>query len=134
MSEQPTTYTCDECGYQAAELALVVEHLRVAHGITDAGEVGSIAQEAGRLILRSGASETVIDLAAWVREHLGASQPAYAIGQRFAFVEGQRVICNGHPGTVERVLTDQLAGMVEIRLARGSVCVSASYPDCYPAE
>jgi len=75
MSEQPTTYTCDECGYQAAERDLVVEHLRTAHGITDAGEVGSIAQEAGRLILRSGASETVIDLAAWVREHLGESQP-----------------------------------------------------------
>lgn len=70
MSEQPSTYTCDECGYQAEELALVVEHLRVAHGITDVGEVGSIAQHEGRLILRSGASETVIDLAAWLREHL----------------------------------------------------------------
>ena len=75
----------------------------------------------------------MIDLAAWAREHLGASQPAYEIGQPFTFTEGQRVICNGHPGTIERVCTGQLAGLVEVRLARGSVCVSACYPDCYPA-
>jgi len=127
------TYTCDLCGYQATDRALVIEHMRTAHGITDAGEVGSIEQHAGQLILRSGEHETVIDLAAWVREHLGASEPVYAIGQRFVFTQGQQVICNGHPGTVERVLTGQLAGMVEIRLARGLVCVSACYPDCYPA-
>lgn len=71
MSETPSTYTCDVCGYQAAERDLVVEHLRTAHGITDTAEVGSVAQHDGLLILRSGDSETVIDLAAWVREHLG---------------------------------------------------------------
>jgi len=49
---QPITYTCDECGYQAAERDLVVEHLRIAHGITDAGEVGSVEQRGGLLILR----------------------------------------------------------------------------------
>ena len=133
MSEQPATYTCDECGYQAGELALVVAHLRTEHGITDPAEVGSVTQQAGRLILRSGDRETIIDLDAWVREHLAESQPAYAIGQPFDFTEGERVICNGYPGTIDRVLTGQLAGMVEVRLARGFVCVSACYPDCYPA-
>lgn len=127
------TYTCDVCGYQAPERALVLAHLHSAHGITDAGEVGSIEQHDGQLTLRSGEHETVIDLAAWVREHLGASEPVYAIGQPFVFTEGQQVICNGQRGTVARVLVGQLAGMVEIRLARGLVCVSACYPDCYPA-
>ena len=67
MSEQTATYTCDECGYQAAELALVVEHLRTEHGITDTAEVGSVTQQDGRLILHSGDRETVIDLDAWPR-------------------------------------------------------------------
>ena len=133
MSEQTATYTCDECGYQAAELALVVEHLRTEHGITDTAEVGSVTQQDGRLILHSGDRETVIDLDAWGVEHLAESQPAYEIGQTFDFTEGQQVICNGSPGSIERVLTGQLAGMVEVRLAGGQVCVAACYPDCYPA-
>lgn len=70
MSATDATYTCDECGYQAAECDLVVEHLRTAHGITDTAEVGSVTQQDGMLILRSGADETVIDLAGWAREHL----------------------------------------------------------------
>jgi len=45
---------------------------------------------------------------------------------------GQKVICNGYPGTITTVCDGQLKGMVEVRLARGSVCVSYSYPDCYP--
>lgn len=133
MSATAATYTCDECGYQAAERDLVVEHLRTAHGITDTAEVGSVTQQAGLLILRSGDHETVIDLDAWAREHLGESRLAYAIGQCFDFTEGQPVICNGYPGTISRVLSGQLAGMVEVRLAGGQVCVSACYPDCYPA-
>lgn len=71
MSETPATYICDECGYQAAERDLVIEHLCAAHGITATEEVGSVAQHAGLLTLRSGDHETVIDLAAWLREHLG---------------------------------------------------------------
>jgi hypothetical protein len=47
MSETAATYTYDECGYQAAGLAPVVEHLR------------------------SGARERIIDLVAWLREALG---------------------------------------------------------------
>jgi hypothetical protein len=71
MSETAATYTHDECGYQAAGLALVVEHLRAVHGVTGAGEVGSIDQRARRLILCSGDPETIIDLDAWLREALG---------------------------------------------------------------
>ncbi len=81
MSERPATYTCDECGYQAGELALVVEHLRTEHGITDAGEVGSVAQKDGLLILRSGDRETVIDLTAWLCEHLAESQPTGVVAK-----------------------------------------------------
>lgn len=75
MSAQPRTYTCDVCGYQAAELALVVEHLRVEHGITDTAEVGSIEQAEGRLVLRSGDQVTEIDLAAWLRDQLSGGTP-----------------------------------------------------------
>jgi hypothetical protein len=46
---------------------------------------------------------------------------------------GQKVICNGYPGIVTTVCGGQLTGMVEVRLARGSVCVPYSYPDCYPS-
>jgi len=47
---------------------------------------------------------------------------------------GQKVICNGHKGTVTKVCDGQLSGMVEVRLERGSVCVPYVYPDCYPVE
>lgn len=64
------TYTCDECGYQAAEQAPVVEHLRVAHGITDAREVGAIEQRNGLLILHRGERQTLIDLDTWLPQVL----------------------------------------------------------------
>jgi hypothetical protein len=54
----------------------------------------------------------------------------YKIGQRFQFKVGDRVICNGYPGEVERVVKER--GSVEVRLERGHVEVPASYPDCYP--
>jgi hypothetical protein len=57
----------------------------------------------------------------------------YKIGQRFEFKRGDRVICNGYPGTVQTVYTDKYGSMVDVRLERGEVCVSASYPTCYPA-
>ena len=64
--------------------------------------------------------------------------PAYATGQRFIFTAGQPVICNGYPGRVVRPYPDagrtEPGGMVEVRLASGVVCVSSSYPDCYPVE
>lgn len=74
MSETPATYICDECGYQAAARALVIERLRTAHGITATEEVGSFTQRNGLLTLRSGDHETVIDLAAWARKQLCAGQ------------------------------------------------------------
>ena len=55
-------------------------------------------------------------------------------GQRFLFTVGQAVICNGFPGNIGRVCEGQLAGMVEVRLDRGLVCVSASFPEVYPAK
>jgi len=39
---------------------------------------------------------------------------------------GQEVICNGYPGHISRICDGQLAGMVEVRLERGEVCVSAN--------
>lgn len=53
----------------------------------------------------------------------------YAIGQPFFFLEGQRVICNGHPGVVAGMYDK---GIVEVRLGSGRVCCSAAYPDVYP--
>jgi len=35
---------------------------------------------------------------------------------------GQRVICNGYPGTITRVC-EWSNGMVEVRLERGTTCV-----------
>jgi hypothetical protein len=37
-----------------------------------------------------------------------------------SFKVGDRVMCNGYPGTIARLVGD---GMAEIRLARGEVCV-----------
>lgn len=56
-------------------------------------------------------------------------QHPFAIGHRFTFAPGQAVTCNGYPGTVKRMYSE---GMVEVRVPGGLVCVSASYPDCYP--
>ncbi|MHB8086302.1 MAG: hypothetical protein ACYDHZ_10790 [Dehalococcoidia bacterium] len=39
---------------------------------------------------------------------------------------GQSVICNGYPGTIIKVCTGQLTGMVEVRLASGVCCVDAA--------
>lgn len=39
---------------------------------------------------------------------------------------GQKVICNGREGRVVRVLTGQLLGMLEVRIASGVVCVDGS--------
>lgn len=59
---------------------------------------------------------------------------SYQVGQRFEFAVSQAVICNGFEGAVAEVHSGQLQGMVSVRLDSGSVTVSASYPDCYPAE
>jgi hypothetical protein len=42
------------------------------------------------------------------------------------FKIGQKVICNGFPGTITEICTGQLTGMVVVRLASGTVCVDAS--------
>ena len=60
------------------------------------------------------------------------AKPPYVLGQTFAFTPDQVVICNGYPGRISQILTGELEGMVEVKLASGYVCVSACYPNCYP--
>ena len=36
---------------------------------------------------------------------------------------GQRVVCNGYPGTITKVCDGALLGMVEVRVPGGLVCV-----------
>ncbi len=57
----------------------------------------------------------------------------YQVGQAFNFKQGDKVICNGFEGIVRKVLDGKLDGMVEVRLGSGEVCVSASFPNVYPA-
>ena len=59
--------------------------------------------------------------------------PSFEVGQRFDFKPGEAIVGNGYRGTVAKVLDGQLAGMVEVRLPGGIACVSASFPDCFPA-
>jgi hypothetical protein len=59
------------------------------------------------------------------------NQPSFSVGQKFQFTPGQAVVCNGYPGTVQRMYGE---GMVEVRVPGGLTCVSASYPDCYPSS
>ncbi len=42
------------------------------------------------------------------------------------FHDRQLVNCNGFPGVVTKICDGQLAGMVEVRLGSGTVCVDAS--------
>lgn len=53
----------------------------------------------------------------------------FSTGQRFKFVSGQAVVCNGYPGTVQRMYGEH---QVEVHVPGGLTCVSAAYPDCYP--
>lgn len=39
---------------------------------------------------------------------------------------GQNVMCNGFPGAITEICTGKLAGMIEVRLERGTVCVDAT--------
>lgn len=39
---------------------------------------------------------------------------------------GLKVVCNGWPGSVKEVCTDDLAGMVVVQLGSGTVCVGWS--------
>ena len=48
------------------------------------------------------------------------------------FVVGQTIEYSGYRGVVTTVCTGQLAGMYEIRLARGTACVGGSELDRGP--
>lgn len=63
-----------------------------------------------------------------------AATPQFTPGQRFQFTVGQAVICNGFPGTIYRVCEGPLKGLVDVRVPGGLTCVSASYPDVFPAR
>lgn len=49
---------------------------------------------------------------------------------------GDKVICNGYPGTVIRTKdspgSSWMGGMVEVRLASGVACVTDNAPDVIP--
>jgi len=45
------------------------------------------------------------------------------INKFFALAVGSKVLCNGYEGTIQKIHTGQLAGMADVCLARGIVCV-----------
>ena len=59
--------------------------------------------------------------------------PSFEAGQRFDLSVGDSIVANGYRGSVGKVLDGQLEGMVEVRLPGGVACVSASFPECFPA-
>jgi hypothetical protein len=97
------------------------------------------ALEAKAKELKAGAYRTGLALMAdcrrfWTDEEIRTAQEiagrlSYTPGQRFTFTPGQAVNCNGYPGVVVGMYSE---GMVNVRLASGQVCVSASFPDCFP--
>lgn len=59
-------YVCDLCGFQSEDRAAILAHFASKHPASEPAEVGSMTQEDGRLILRSGADVTAVDLDAWL--------------------------------------------------------------------
>jgi len=86
---EPTTigrgYICDLCGFQSDDRAAILAHLRDAHQVDDPAELGSLNQDDGLLILRSGNQVTTIDLDAWLRGQL-EGPPAHDDGEIFDLV------------------------------------------------
>ena len=65
------------------------------------------------------------------REYDGYFESAareYHSRQAAQWKAGDRVTCNGYPGTITKVCEGQLLGMVEVHLPGGWACVSASAP------
>lgn len=75
-----TTYVCDLCGWQSDDQTEVKDHMRAAHGVevANAAIVGSLEQDDGLLILRSGDQVTALDLDAWLGAQLTGT-PAAAV-------------------------------------------------------
>lgn len=68
---------------------------------------------------------------------IAALIPAYSTGQQFEFKNGDQIVGNGFRGTVRERYSGEIGkpgGMVNVRLPGGIACLSASYPDCYPAN
>ncbi len=70
LTPSTTDFVCDVCGYKAADLPTVVDHLRSTHGIDNAGEVGRLEQADGLLTMTSGDRVTVVNLEAWLADLL----------------------------------------------------------------
>lgn len=61
---------------------------------------------------------------------------SYKYGQLFEFKPGDQIVGNGYRGTVKERYSGEVGkpgGMVNVRLPGGEACLSASFPDCYPA-
>jgi len=93
------------------------------------------AREAGiKALVRAGFSKDALDVAKTVSAiETPLLAPSFSLGQRFDFKQGDQVVANGYRGTVSRTLDGELAGMAEVRLPGGGSCMSASFPDCFPA-
>lgn len=125
-------------GYFFVSCSAQPEGIRYMYGTSEAdskrlgidGLSSSKEKEVIQSILEHARLHEAAGIACRTREP-GPEGVDYAIGQRFTFEPGQRVVANGYPGAVKRMYTE---GMVEVRLEAGLVCVPASYPDCYPLE
>ena len=50
------------------------------------------------------------------------------------YTRGEKVICNGYPGTIYTVCTGQLSRMYEVKVPGGLVCVDHSSIEKLPAK
>lgn len=82
-----------------------------------------------RYVEPAAVEETVTELL-----HEYAMAPEFAPGQKFEFSKGQRVIiANGLDATIIEICSGKLQGMVVAEVPGSTMCVSATYPECYPA-
>lgn len=92
------TYVCDLCGFQSDDRAAILSHVRDEHQVNDPAELGSVTQEDGRLILRSGADVTAVDLDAWLGAQLTGT-PAAAVfeGPVISVADGRATVGRWQP-------------------------------------
>ena len=107
----------------------------IDHNERSTPETRQAAREAGiKALVRAGFSKDALDVAKTVSAiETPLLAPSFSLGQRFDFKQGDQVVANGYRGTVSRTLDGELAGMAEVRLPGGVSCMSASFPDCFPA-
>jgi len=91
-------YVCDLCGFQSEDRAAILAHFASEHPASEPAEVGSMTQEDGRLILRSGADVTAVDLDAWLGAQLTGT-PAAAVfeGPVISVADGRATVGRWQP-------------------------------------